>query len=101
MVSAATVPIGIYGSDGAADPGGRGCGLWPTGYTGAVSAAGGVPVVIRPKSLASSLDATLDRLAGIGLADRKAANPKQAGGGTQQGGGWRGRSRPLRSACPC
>ena len=66
MVTAATIPIGIYGSDGAADPRGRGCGLWPTGYTGAVSAAGGVPISLR------------DGVAGVVLAESKALTAKQS-----------------------
>ena len=70
MVSAATIPIGIYGSDGAADPRGRGCGLWPTGYAGAVSAAGGVPLLLRQKPSGQSWDNILDGVGGIGSGDR-------------------------------
>ena len=78
MVSAATIPIGIYGSDGAADPRGRGCGLWPTGYAGAVSAAGGVPLLLRQKPSGQSWDNILDGVGGIVLAESKATTGRQA-----------------------
>jgi len=78
MVSAATIPIGIYGSDSAADLRGRGCGLWPPGYAGAVSAAGGLPVVVRQKPSSIPWDGILDSVAGIVLAESRATSAKQA-----------------------
>jgi putative glutamine amidotransferase len=49
--NASPLRIGIYGTEKAANQGGRGCGLWPPGYTAAVTAAGGTPFALAlPKS---------------------------------------------------
>ncbi|HEV3120109.1 MAG TPA: gamma-glutamyl-gamma-aminobutyrate hydrolase family protein [Gemmataceae bacterium] len=47
VASSATLHIGIYGLEEHAFSGGRGCSLWPVGYSAALSAAGAIPITLR------------------------------------------------------
>jgi putative glutamine amidotransferase len=55
--------IAIYGSE--VKPGGKGIGLWSAGYQGAITAAGAVPVFIRPASGDESWDEILEDHHGV------------------------------------
>jgi len=70
-----SVRIGIYGSDGTAGQEGRGVGLWPVGYTGAVSAAGATPVMIPPFQRGDSWKELLHGLDGIVFANVDGLTP--------------------------
>ena len=47
VASSATLQIGVYGLEEHACTGGRGCSLWPVGYSAALGAAGAVPITLR------------------------------------------------------
>lgn len=65
--------IGIYGKDVAVS--GKTVGLWPSGYHGAITAAGAEPVQLKPATGAESWSEILDGLSGVVLAgfDKDAA----------------------------
>lgn len=68
------VRIGIYGKDNAA-PDLRGVGLWPVGYQGAVTHAGGTPVPIPQFQRGDSWKELLHGLDGIVFANWEGAAP--------------------------
>jgi putative glutamine amidotransferase len=65
----APVLIGIYGSDECSKEDGRGCGLWPTGYAAALTAAGATPVPLDERAVRSWGD-VLDELHGVVFSSR-------------------------------
>jgi putative glutamine amidotransferase len=74
-----TVRIGIYGSDGTNGQEGRGCGLWPIGYHGAVSAAGATPVVLPQLPAGESWKELLHGLDGIIFSQSTSTAPAELG----------------------
>lgn len=67
MSTVATPPslrIGIVGERNQA-PQGRGCGLWPVGYVGAVTAAGAIPVSLPFASIRQPWEKLLDDVDGV------------------------------------
>ncbi len=74
-----SIRIGIYGSDGTAGQEGRGCGLWPVGYVGAVTAAGAVPVVLQPLAPGDSWKELLHGLDGVIFSESTAGPLREPG----------------------
>lgn len=58
-----TVRIAVYGSDSVTP--GRGVGLWPSGYKGAITAAGATPVLLDPATGDRSWAELLDGVKGV------------------------------------
>jgi putative glutamine amidotransferase len=69
--------VGIYGSDGTAGQEGRGFNLWPVGYPGSVTAAGGTPVFLRKLEPGESWKVVLADIDAILFTESLAASPRQ------------------------
>ena len=69
--------VAIYGVDEARQPAGRGCGLWPVGYAGAVAAAGATPVFLPPFAEGDSWKETLAGFDGVVLARSQGADESE------------------------
>lgn len=69
--------IGIYGSDGTAGQEGRGFNLWPVGYPGSVTAAGGTPVFLRKLEPGESWKEVLADIDAVLFTESLAASPRQ------------------------
>jgi len=69
--------IGIYGIDRDATEG-RGFNLWPAGYKGTVSHAGGEPIYLGPLASGECWKEALHDIEGLVLADRLATTPEEA-----------------------
>jgi putative glutamine amidotransferase len=70
--------IGIYGQDSSANSPGRGCGLWPVGYTAAVTAAEGSPVPLEMPESGRAWDEALLGLDGLVFLGRESPTARQA-----------------------
>jgi putative glutamine amidotransferase len=65
VASSATLRIAIYGLEEHPFSGGRGCSLWPVGYSAALSAAGAIPITLRDKIGRRSWADVLDDVHGL------------------------------------
>jgi len=65
IATTSPVRIGIYGSEEAPSNEGRGCGLWPTGYAAALSAAGATPVFLGDHPTRRSEEDNLETIQGL------------------------------------
>jgi putative glutamine amidotransferase len=72
-LSTNTIRIGIYGASDV--PAGRGIGLWPSGYKGSVTAAGGEPIFLDDCDENASWSKVLSGLHGVVLAGCADLNP--------------------------
>jgi putative glutamine amidotransferase len=70
------IRIGIVGELATQSPDGRGCGLWPVGYQGAITAAGGTPVPLPFASARLPWEKLLDDVDGLVLAGLPANSPR-------------------------
>ena len=70
-----SVRIGIFGSEESASRPGRSRGIWPIGYPGIVTAAGGVPVPLVKKSASATWTEALRDIHGVVFAGGNPATP--------------------------
>lgn len=75
------VPIAVFGSEEAATSEARGCSLWPIGYSGAITAAGGAPIFLPERPLIQSWKETLQDAEGVVCALSKELTPRQISDG--------------------
>src|SRR5947209_3312596 len=74
----APLRIGIFGADKAADHKGRAANLWAPGYAAAVTAAGGVPVMLTPPKPGVTWAKVLRDLDGVVFLGGDPASPTRA-----------------------
>lgn len=89
-----TIRIGIVGDQGK-PPEGRGCGLWPVGYTGAVTAAGATPVQLPFATARQSWEQILEEVEGVVFAGLPSQAPRYLTEGMQLCETCRERRLPL------
>src|SRR5262249_4849157 len=73
----ASVRIAVFGTDDNTVEGGRGCGLWPSGYGAAVTAAGATPVMLGDSTNGRSWDVILEGVHGVVLTGSERATTRQ------------------------
>ncbi len=76
-ISPATPQIAIFGTDENTREGGRGCGLWPSGYAAAVTASGATPLLLGNSSQGRSWDSLLEGVHGAILLGTDQATTRQ------------------------
>jgi putative glutamine amidotransferase len=91
-VTPPVIRIAIVGDPNRGRSEGRGCGLWPSGYPGAVTAAGGTPVALAFPSGRQSWEQLLEEVEGVVFAGTAGGD---AGDGTQLCESCRERRIPL------
>jgi gamma-glutamyl-gamma-aminobutyrate hydrolase PuuD len=69
--------IAIFGTDENTKEGGHGCGLWPSGYSATVTAAGGVPLTLSNGLSSRAWDDTLASVHGVILLGSDQATTRQ------------------------
>lgn len=90
-----TIRIGIVGDTAKARPDGRGCGLWPVGYPGTVTAAGGTPVPLPFATARQSWEQILEDVEGVVFAGLPSSSPRELTEATQLCETCRERRLPL------
>jgi putative glutamine amidotransferase len=76
--STESIRVGIYGPEPSIDAQNRGCGLWPVGYSAAVTASGGTPSPLTMPSPGRAWDDLFLELDGIVLLGFERTTARQA-----------------------